>query len=100
MKKFFGVYLVLLCRYVNAESFNQFFEKLDKEKISSHSKYYEKLSIFQCFNNCKKTSGCKIFNVNSKRHIRQLTDQNIDENYENAVAVDTWEVYMKIDEVS
>ena len=74
MKKFFGVYLVLLCRYVNAESFNQFFEKLDKEKISSHSKCYEKLSIFQCFNNCKKTPGCKIFNVNSRRHICQLTD--------------------------
>ena len=100
MKKFFGVYLVLLCGYVNAESFNQFFKKLENKKISSDFKYYERSNIFQCFNSCKKTSGCKIFNFNSKEHICQLTDQNVDGKYENAVKVDTWEVYMKIDEVS
>ena len=100
MKKFFGVYLVLLCGYVNAESFNQFFKKLENKKISSDFKYYERFNIFQYFNSCKKTSGCKIFNFNSKEHICQLTDQNVDGKYENAVKVDTWEVYMKIDEVS
>ena len=36
----------------------------------------------------------------SGEHICQLTDQNVDGKYENAVKVDTWEVYMKIDEVS
>ena len=100
MKKFFGVYLVLLCGYVNAESFNQFFKKLENKKISSDFKYYERSNIFQCFNGCKKTSGCKIFNFSSKEHICQLTDQNVDGKYENAVKVDTWKVYMKIDEVS
>ena len=100
MKKCVGIYLVLLCRYVNAESFKQFFKKLDNNKISSDSKYYEKSNLFQCFNYCKKAPGCRIFNVNSKKHICQLIDKNINGNYENAAKVDSWEIYMKINEVS
>ena len=88
--KFFRVYLVLLCRYVNAESFNQLFKKLDNKKISIDSRYYEKSNISQCFNHFKKMPGCAIFNFDSKRHIYQLTVQSIDGNYENAVMVDTW----------
>ena len=100
MKKYVGIYLVLLCIYINAESVKQFFKKLGNKKVSSDSKYHEKSNIFECFNYSKKTPGCEIFNVNSKKHIFQLTDQNINANYENAVEVDTWEVYMKIAEVS
>ena len=88
--KFFRVYLVLLCRYVNAESFNQLFKKLDNKKISVDSRHYEKSNISQCFNHFKKMPGCTIFNFDSKRHIYQLTVQSIDGNYENAVMVDTW----------
>ena len=100
MKKYFGLSLVLLCINVNAESFKQFFKKLGNNKISSDSEYYKKSSIFQCVHTCKKTTGCKTVNFNSKEHLCQLIDQNIDANYEDAVEVDSWEVYMKIDEVS
>ena len=100
MKKYIGVYLFLLCRSVNAESFKQFFKKIENKKFSGDSKYYEKSNNFQCFNTCKKTPVCKIFNVNSKKHVCQLTEQNVNGNYEDAVNVDGWEVYMRIDEVS
>ena len=100
MKKYFGISLVLLCIFGNAESFNQYFKKLSNKKISSDSEYFKKSNIFQCENTCKKTTGCKIFNFNSKKHLCQLIDQNIDGNYENATEVDSWEVYIKTDEVS
>ena len=70
------------------------------KKISSDSEYYKKSNIFQCVNTCKKTSGCKIVNFNSTKHLCQLIDQSIDANHENAVDVDSWEVYMKTDEAS
>ena len=100
MTKYFGISLVLLCIYVNAESFKQFFKNIGNKKISSDSEYYKKSNIFQCLNTCKKIPGCKIVNFNTKKHLCQLIDQNIDGNYENAVEVDSWEVYMKTDEVS
>ena len=100
MKKYFGIYLVLIGIYVNGESFKQLFKKLGNRKISSYSEYYKKSNIFQCVNTCKKTADCKIVNFNSKKHLCQLIDQNIDGNYENAVEVDSWEVYMKTDQVS
>ena len=100
MKKCVGISLVLLSIYVNADSFKAFFRKLGNKKILSDSEYYKKFTIFQCVNTCKKTPGCKIFNYNPKKHLCQLTDQNIDGNCENAVKKDSWEVYMEIDEVS
>ena len=100
MNIYFGVFLVLLCIYVNAESFKHFFKKLRNKKISSNSEYYEKSNIFQCVNTCKETSGCKIVNFNFKKHLCQLIYQSIDANYQNTVELDLWEVYIKTDEVS
>ena len=100
MKKYFGIYLVLISIYVNGESFQQLFKNLSNKKISRDSEYYKKSNILQCVNICKKTPGCQIFNFNSKKHLCQLIDQKIDGNYENAVKVDFWEVYVEIDEVS
>ena len=92
MTKYFGISIVLLCISVNAESFKQFFKKLGDKKILSDSEYYKKTNIFQCVNTCKRKPGCKIVNFNSKKHLCQLIDQDIDGNYENAVEVDSWEV--------
>ena len=100
MEKYFVLHLVLLCVYVHAETLKQLFKKVGNKKVSSDSVYYEKSNIFQCFNNCKKVRGCKIFNFNSKKQLCQLTDQNIDGNYDDAVKADSWEIYIKIDDVS
>ena len=50
MKKYFGISLVLLCIFGNAESFKQYFKKLSNKKISSDSEYFKKSNIFQCEN--------------------------------------------------
>ena len=100
MEKYFVIHIVLLCAYLHAETLKQLFQKVDNKKISSDIVYYEKSNIFQCFNSCKKVRGCKIFNFNSNNELCQLTDQNIDGYYENAVPADAWEVYIKIDDVS
>ena len=41
MKKYFEVYLLLICIYVNAKNFKQFFKKLGNKKISSDFGYYK-----------------------------------------------------------
>ena len=92
MEKYFVTHLVLLCLYAHAETLKQLFKKVSNKKISSDSVYYEKSNIFQCFNNCKKVRGCKIFNFNSKKQLCQLAHQNIDRNFENAVKADAWQV--------
>ena len=100
MEKYFVMHLAILCVYVHAQTLKQLFKKVGNKKVSSDSVYYEKSNIFQCFNNCKKMHRCKIFNFNSKKQLCQLTDQNIDGSYENAVKADAWEVYIQIDDVS
>ena len=75
---------------------NSFLKNLAIKKYQVIPSTTKNSNIFQCVNICKKTSGCKIVNFDSKRHLCQLTDAN----YEDAVEVDSWEVYIKADEVS
>ena len=89
-----------ICVYVHAQTLKQLLKKVGNNKLSSDSVYYAKSNVFQCFNSCKKVRGCKIFNFNPKKELCQLTDQNIDRSYENAVKADAWEVYIKTDDVS
>ena len=91
MEKYFVIHLVLLCVYAHAEILKQLFKNVSNKKISIDSVYYEKSNIFQCFNNCKKVRGCKIFNFNSKKQLCQLADQRIDRNFD-AVKANAWQV--------
>ena len=100
MEKYLLMHLVLFSLYVHAEILKGFFKKVGNKNMPSDSVYYAKSNLFQCFNRCKKVHGCKIFNFNSKKQLCQLTDQNIDRNYENAVKADAWEVYIRTDDVS
>ena len=100
MENYFVMHLVFLYVYVHAETLKQLLQKVGNKKIPSDSVHYKQCNVFQCFNNCKKVRGCKIFNFNSKKELCQLTVGNIDGYYENFVQADGWEVYVKIDDVS
>lgn len=74
----------------------KFYKELTNKKFTSNAEYHAKTNLFQRDNYCKETHGCKVFNYNMKLQICQLTDRDANQNYNDAVSSDGWEVYIPI----
>ena len=92
MRKGLVLILCLCVRCLGAK----FYKKLAKKKITSDSEYHKKTNLFQCDYHCKKKHGCKVFNYNAKLQTCQLTDRDINQNYDDAVPSGDWEIYIPI----
>ena len=88
-------FVLILCLYTGCLR-AKFYRKLANKKIASDSEYHQKPNLFQCDNYCKTKHGCKVFNYNMKLQICQLTDRDANQNYNDAVSSDGWEVYIPI----
>ena len=82
MRKGLVLILCLCVRCLGAK----FYKKLAKKKITSDSEYHKKTNLFQC----------KVFNYNAKLQTCQLTDRDINQNYDDAVPSGDWEIYIPI----
>ena len=72
------ILLLILCgvrECLTRETLKNNFKKLLNKKVASTGSYHHNANLFQCYNKCKKTDGCQIFNYNNPLQICQLTDK-------------------------
>ena len=103
MKKFLKLVLcgfLYACLFSSARSFKKLFKKLTNKKIANNVHSYENTNLFNCINRCEKEGSCKIFNYNPKMKICQLTDQEVDNDYKDAVSSYDWEVYIPVTQIT
>ena len=93
MKKSLTLLLLFLYGYSVCITAKSTFKIIQNKKISSKGNYDEHVNLFQCFNNCEKKAGCRIFNHNSKLKICQLVDGETNENFDDIIHSNEWNIY-------